>query len=159
MKAKDIMTGHVISVIPDTTVEAIARLLTEHRISGVPVVSSREDGRVVGIVSKSDLFLKEKGIPFSAVKLPELFKQWVDPAQLAEIYESARLHTAADVMTREVMCVEAEDDIGRVAWLMAQCNLKRVPVLHDGVLVGIITRADVIRLLAKDAVERAKADS
>ncbi|MBU4225850.1 MAG: CBS domain-containing protein [Chloroflexi bacterium] len=149
MKAKDVMTRDVIAIRPDTTVEAIARLLTEHRINSVPVVASREAGRVVGIVSESDLFLKEKGIPFSAVKLPALFRQWVDPARLAEIYEGARHHTAADVMTREVICVDVEDDVGHVAWLMAQRNLKRVPVLREGVLAGIITRADIIGMLAR----------
>ena len=146
MKAKDIMTRDVRTVRPNTTVEAIVRLLTEHRISGVPVVD--EAGRVVGLVSERDLFLKEKGIPFSAVKLPALFKQWVDPTRLAGIYEGARRHTAAQVMTCEVVCVDAEDDIGHVAWLMAQRNLKRVPVLRGGVLVGIVTRADIIRMLA-----------
>ena len=149
MKAKDIMTRDVRTVRPDTTVEAIARLLTEHRISCVPVVATREAGRVVGIVSESDLFLKEKGIPFSAVKLPALFKQWVDPTRLAEIYEGARHHTAADVMTREVICVDVEEDVGQVAWRMAQRNLKRVPVLREGVLAGIITRADIIGMLAR----------
>lgn len=148
MKAKDIMTRNVVTVHPDITVEAIACLLTERRISGVPVTDS--EGRVVGIVSESDLFLKEKGIPFSAVKLPALFKQWVDPTQLAEIYEGARHHVAADVMTREVICVDAEEDVGHIAWLMAQRNLKRAPVLQNGLLAGIITRADMIRLLAKE---------
>lgn len=70
MKAKDIMTHNVISVTPVTNGE----------------------GRVVGIVSESDLFLKEKGIPFSSVKLPAVFKQWVDPARLVEIYAVARRH-------------------------------------------------------------------
>lgn len=148
MKAQDIMTCEVITVRPDTTVEATVRLLAEHRIGGVPVVD--DANRVVGIVSESDLFLKAKGIPFSAVKLPALFKQWVDPARLAEIYEGARHHTAADVMTREVICVDAEDDAGHVAWLMARRNLKRVPVVRGGVLVGIITRVDVIRLLVRE---------
>lgn len=91
----------------------------------------------------------EKGIPFSAVKLPALFKQWVDPAWLAEIYEGARRHTAADVMTREVVCMDVEDDIGQVARRMTQSNLKRVLVLRDGVLAGIITRADIIRMLVQ----------
>lgn len=147
MKAYRVMTKDVITVRPDTTVEEIAHLLSTHRISAVPVVD--DDHRVIGIVSESDLFLKEKGIPFSAVKLPALFKQWVEPSRLAEIYEGARHHTAADVMTSQVVCVDANDDIGHVAWLMAQRNLKRVPVLRDGKLVGIITRADLIRLLAK----------
>lgn len=148
MQAREIMTRPVITVTPDTTVETVAHLLTDRRIGGVPVVDPAN--RVIGIVTESDLFLKEKGIPFSAVKLPMLFNQWVDPAQLADIFAGAKKHTAADVMTREVYCVKADDQAGHVAWLMAQRNLKRVPVLHEGVLVGIITRADLIRILVRE---------
>jgi CBS domain-containing protein len=147
MKVQHIMTTPVIRVRADTTVEEIARLLTTYRIGAVPVVD--DEDHVIGIVSESDLFLKEKGIPFSAVKLPALFKQWVEPSRLAEIYESARHHTAADIMTTDVVCVNVKDDIGHVAWLMAQRDLKRVPVLRGGKLVGIITRTDLIRLLVK----------
>lgn len=147
MKAKDLMTHEVITVRADATVDNIAQLLDDHHISGVPVVD--EEGHAIGIVSESDLFLKPKGIPFSAVKLPMLFKQWVDPARLAEIYAEAHHHTAADVMTQEMVCVNADDEVGHVAWFMAQRNLKRVPVLQDGILVGMITRADMIRMLAQ----------
>jgi CBS domain-containing protein len=82
--------------------------------------------------------------------VPTLFKRWVDPDRLTEIYEEARHHTAADVMTTEVVCVDVEDTVGHVAWLMAQRNIKRIPVLRDGKLAGIISRADIIRLLARD---------
>ena len=149
MKAQDIMTREAITVRADTTVDNIAHLLNEYHIGSVPVVD--EEGYVLGIVSESDLFLKPKGIPFSAVKLPTLFKQWVDPARLSEIYAEAHRHMAADVMTREVTCVDVEDEIGHVAWLMAQRDLKHVPVLREGKLAGMMTRADVIRMLAQGA--------
>jgi CBS domain-containing protein len=148
MKAQDIMTREVVKIRADTTVEEIARLLSKHHIGGMPVVD--ENDRVIGIVSESDLFLKEKGLPFSAVKVPMLFKRWVDSDRLADIYEEARHHTASDVMTSDTVCVDAEDTISHVAWLMAQRNIKRVPVLRDGVLAGIITRSDIVRLLARE---------
>lgn len=148
MQAQDIMTREVITIHADTTVDEIARLLDRHHIGSVPVVD--EERRVIGIVSESDLFLKPAGMPFSAVKLPTLFKQWVDPARLAEIYAEAHRHTAADIMTREVICVDVEDEIGHVAWLMAQRDLKHVPVLQEGKLAGMLTRADVIRMLARE---------
>ena len=151
MQAKDVMTRDVITVHPTNTVESIAHLLTNHRIGGVPVVNSER--HVIGIVTESDLFLKVKGIPFSAVKLPALFKQWVDPSQLAEIYRTARHYTAADVMTELVICVDAESDIGYIAWLMSQRNLKRVPVVSGDVLVGVISRADMIKMLAREDYE------
>jgi CBS domain-containing protein len=146
MKVKDIMTREVISVGRDTPVDEIARLLVEHKIGGVPVID--RDQRVVGIVNESDLFLKEKGIPFSAVKAPMLFKQWVEPGKLVEIYEEAHLHTAADVMTEPVICVEEEDTIPEVALLMARNEVKHVPVVRDGKIAGMVTRADIIRFLA-----------
>lgn len=148
MKVEDIMTREVITIAADTTVDEIARLLREHRIGGLPVIDDKH--QVIGIVSESDLFLKEKGMPFSAVKVPVLFKRWVDPDRLAEIYEDARHHTAVDVMTSKVICVNTDDTVGHAAWLMAQHNIKRVPVLQNGVLVGIITRANIIHLLARD---------
>lgn len=148
MKVHDIMIRDVISICVDTTVDEIAKVLNEHRIGGAPVVD--KERRVIGIVCESDLFLREKGLPFSAVKIPTLFKRWVDPDRLAEIYEGARHHTAADVMTTNVVCVDVDDTVGHAALLMVQRNIKRIPVLQDGMLVGIITRTDIIRLLARD---------
>ncbi|MCE7859545.1 MAG: CBS domain-containing protein [Chloroflexi bacterium CFX2] len=148
MKVHDIMIRDVISICVDTTVDEIAKVLNEHRIGGAPVVD--KERRVIGIVCESDLFLREKGLPFSAVKIPTLFKRWVDPDRLAEIYEGARHHTAADVMTTNVVCVDVDDTVGHAALLMVQRNIKRIPVLQDGILVGIITRTDIIRLLARD---------
>ncbi|GJQ34982.1 MAG: membrane protein [Anaerolineaceae bacterium] len=148
MKVQDIMIRDVISICVDTTVDEIAKVLNEHRIGGAPVVD--KERRVIGIVCESDLFLREKGLPFSAVKIPTLFKRWVDPDRLAEIYEGARHHTAADVMTTNVVCVDVDDTVGHAALLMVQRNIKRIPVLQDGMLVGIITRTDIIRLLARD---------
>ncbi len=148
MNVQDIMIRDVISIYVDTTVDEIAKVLNEHRIGGAPVVDNER--RVIGIVCESDLFLREKGLPFSAVKIPTLFKRWVDPDRLAEIYEGARHHTAADVMTTNVVCVDVDDTVGHAALLMVQRNIKRIPVLQDGRLVGIITRTDIIRLLARD---------
>lgn len=152
MKIKDIMTKDVVSVKRDTPVDEIAHLLIEHDIGGVPVID--EEQRVIGIVNESDLFLKEKGIPFSAVKVPMLFKQWVEPEKLLEIYAEAHMHTAADVMTEPVICVEEQDTIPDVALLMARHDVKHVPVVRDGKLVGMVTRTDIIRFLALKGKEK-----
>ena len=151
MKASDLMTRNVITLRPDTTVEHIARLLTTNRVASAPVVD--DAGHVVGIVSEHDLFLKEKGIPFSAVRLPTKFKEWVDPRHLLQIYDAARHHTAADIMTREVICVDVDDQVGHVAWLMMQWGIERVPVVEHDRLVGIIARSDLIALLARTVRE------
>lgn len=146
MKAHEVMTANPLTIRAETTVEQIARLLTGARINSAPVVD--DEGRVIGIVSEHDLFMKEKGIPFSAVRLPQRFEAWVGPAQLAEIYADARHHTAADIMTQDVFCVDVDEHIGMVAWFMMQWGVERVPVVEHERLVGIISRSDLIRLLA-----------
>jgi CBS domain-containing protein len=148
MKVSEIMTANPVTVRPETTVAEIARLLTERKIGGIPVTDA--DGRVLGVVTENDLFLKQKGMPFSAVKMPKRFAEWVQPERLADIYAAARHHTAAGIMSRNPVTVGAADSIGHVAWEMARHDVGRVLVLRDGCLVGIITRADIIRLLARD---------
>lgn len=146
MKAHEVMTANPLTIRAETTVEQIARMLTGARINSAPVVD--DEGRVIGIVSEHDLFMKEKGIPFSAVRLPERFEAWVGPDQLARIYDGARHHTAADIMTSDVFCVDVDEHIGMVAWFMMQWGVERVPVVERERLVGIISRSDLIRLLA-----------
>jgi CBS-domain-containing membrane protein len=141
------MTPDVITVRADTTVDEIAQLLTKHRINAVPVVD--DEFHVIGMIGEDELFLKEKGIPFSLVKLPTLFKQWVDPRRLEEIYANSRYHTAAGVMNHGVLSVDTGDDIEQAATLMLKHKLTSLPVLREGKLEGIDSRADILRLLAR----------
>jgi CBS domain-containing protein len=143
---KDVMNQKVVSAYPETHIQDIAALMTEHNLRALPIVD--QERRVVGIITESDLFLKEKGIPFSAVKLPALFEKWVDPTHLAEIYLAASEHTAADVMTEDVITVEPDDTVGHSAFLLFKHGFRTLPVVENGKLVGIISRVDFIRLLA-----------
>ncbi|MFN3326631.1 MAG: CBS domain-containing protein [Bryobacteraceae bacterium] len=147
MKACEVMTREPVTVAPETTVGEIARLLTERRISGVPVVDS--ENKLVGIITETDLFPKEKGVPFSMVRLPSLFDQWLDPEQIREFYEASKGRQARDVMTKDVASVGPEDDIGTAAKIMMNRHVNRIPVVENGKLIGIITRQDLIRWMAK----------
>lgn len=147
MKVSDVMTPDVITVRADTAVDEIARLLTKHRINAAPVVD--DEFHVIGMAGEDELFLKEKGISFSLVKLPTLFKQWVDPSRLEEIYANSRHNTAADVMNRGVISADAGDDIGQAATLMLKHKLTSLPALREGKLEGIVSRADILRLLTR----------
>ena len=147
MKIKDIMTKDVISVTTSTGVREIARILGENRIGAVPVMDEHE--KLVGIISESDLFLKEKGIPFSIVKIPHLFNEWVEPAKLDALYRDIETHVASDVMTSPVITIAPEEEIGTAATLMFRNKISRLPVMRDGELVGIVSRSDVIRLMAE----------
>lgn len=147
MKARDLMTSGVIAVSVNSTVESIARLLTMYRISRVVVVD--EHNRVVGIVHEDDLFVKQRPVAFSREQIPALFDEWVDLDYLPEIYAQVRDRTAKEVMRQNVGFVEAHEEIARVVELMLRRNLKEVLVLERGQLCGIITRADLVRLLAR----------
>lgn len=147
MRARDVMTSELIVVQPQTSVEEVANLLIEKRISAVPVVD--EQRRMVGIVSEDDLFPRERCAPFSAERLTALFGEWVDVERLTEDFPSFRNRTAGQVMSRQVPSVGADDDIGDVAKQMVAKDLRRVMVLEDGVPVGIITRTDLLRLFTQ----------
>jgi CBS domain-containing protein len=146
MKARDVMVRDPVTVKPSTPVNEVARLLVEHRIGGVPVVA--DEGLLIGIVTETDLFLKEKGVPFSMVKLPSLFNQWVKPKQLEQLYANARRYTAADIMTQSVVTTTPDTEVSRIAELMMRRRIKRVPIVEGGRLVGIVTSHDLIRRLA-----------
>ena len=148
LKVSDVMTREVIAVRADTGIQEIARLLKENRIGGVPVID--DDGNVVGMVNKGNLFLKRKRAPYGiAMDAPMLFGQFIEPENLAEIYQEARYLTAADVMSEATMTVDPQDQVGHVAETMMWSGLRRVPVAHYGKLVGIISRSDIIDLLAQ----------
>ncbi len=146
MKARDVMITDPVTVKPDTPVDEVARLLVERRISGLPVVS--DEGVLIGIVTETDLFLKEKGVPFSMVKLPSLFNEWVKPERLQQLYANARKYTAADIMTQSVITATPDTEVCQIAEWMMHHRIKRVPVVEGGRLVGIVTRHDLIRRLA-----------
>lgn len=142
------MTGKVIAVRADTGIQEIARLLKERRIGGVPVID--DESNVVGMVSEGDLFLKQKKSPYGGlIDAPVLIGQFVEPENIAEIYQEARHLTATDVMSEAPVTVDPQDQVGRVAEIMMRRGLRRVPVARDGKLVGVIARSDIIDLLAQ----------
>ncbi len=146
MRADQIMTTDVMTVHADTTIEEVARLLTTRRVGSVPVVD--DDNCVVGVVNDEELFTSEKGNPFSAVRVPALFETWARPDRAEEIYANARRNTARDVMSYEFVCVDVNASVGHITQLMVERNLHRVLVMRNDRLAGIITRLDLIRMLA-----------
>ena len=148
MRAMDVMTTAVVTIGPDTAVHDLAKLLSERGISGVPVV---DNGRLVGIVSEGDLLHRaETGTERRTARRRW---RWFDSAfEEARDYVKSRGRTVRDIMTREVISAGEEADLAEVATLMETKRIKRVPVLRDGRLVGIISRANLVRALA--AIDR-----
>jgi CBS domain-containing protein len=143
MLARDIMTGSVHTATPGEKVKAIAQLMLDKRISAVPVV---DGGAVVGIVSEGDLMRRpETGTEPRHSWWLGLF---ASGEEIAGEYVKSHGLTAADVMTRNVVMVSPDMPVAEVAELLERRHIKRVPVVHNGTLVGIISRANIIRGLA-----------
>jgi CBS domain-containing protein len=152
MRAMDVMTTEVISVDPDTSVQALAALLSERGISGVPVVDA--DSRVVGVVSEGDLLHRvETGTEQRpGGRAGRRRSCWLDTVasdrELARNYVKSHGRTVRDVMTRDVVSVSDTTELADIAILLETKKIKRVPVVRDGKLVGIVSRANLVRALA-----------
>jgi CBS domain-containing protein len=147
MRAKDVMTAPAVVVAPETTVEEIARLLLKRGISAVPVIAA--DGRLAGIVSEGDLMRRvESGTERTRSWWLSVFGD-VD-AQARE-YAKSHGRRAADVMTRKVVSVDEDATLAQIAELLERQRIKRVPVLREGKVVGIVSRANLLHGLASQA--------
>ncbi len=149
MKARDIMTPNVVTVPADMAVRDVAALLLDRRISAVPVVDT--SGRVVGVISEGDL-----------IRRPELDtdkprSRWLrlfmgDEDRARDYVKTHGLH-ARDVMTRVVASVSPGASLTEVVNLMTKRRIKRVVVLEQGKLIGMVTRSDLLRTLhAREAL-------
>lgn len=143
MLVRDIMTTPVVTVRPETPLKEVARLLVERRISGVPVVDA--DGRVLGVVSEADFLAREAG----EARSPRHLLWWfVAPREAAQ---SARLRstTAGGAMTSPAITIGPDRSLSEAAALMARSKVNRLPVVEAGRLVGIVSRADIVRAFAR----------
>ena len=148
MRAMDVMTTNVITVVPDTSVQALATLLSERGISGVPVVD--KDGLLVGIVSEGDLLHRaETG---TERRTQRRRSRWLDTfaadQEAARDYVKAHGRSVQEIMTREVISVSDTTELADIATLLETKRIRRVPVVRDGKLVGIVSRANLVRALA-----------
>jgi CBS domain-containing protein len=144
MLARDVMTKPVVTVRPDASVPEIARLLLDRHISAVPVVDG--DGRVLGIVSEGDLIRRPE------VAGPRRRSWWLAllSGGAGDAAEYVKTHggQASDVMTRPAVTVTEDTPAGDIARLLEERRIKRVPVVRQSKLVGLVSRADLLRGLA-----------
>ena len=144
MKARDVMVSPVISVKPSCTVKEVAKTLLERRISAVPVVD--DSGKLAGIVSEGDLMHRAE------IGTQRRHSWWLrvltgDDALAAE-YTKAHARTVADVMTRDVITASPDTPLHEIAALLERHSIKRVPIVKDSELVGIVSRANLLQALA-----------
>lgn len=149
LKAKDIMTKDVITVKPGATVEDLARLLMEHKISGVPVVD--DEKKIVGIVTENDLIRKNKRLHIPTVV--RLFDAYIllGSGKAEEEIKKMAATTVDEICTRKVVSITEETSVEEIATIMAEQHIHLLPVLSDNTVVGIVGKADMVRSMTYDA--------
>ena len=147
MRAKDVMTRDLISVTPDATVLQAARLMLQHHISGLPVVDA--SGKLVGILSEGD-FLRRRETATQRRR-----SRWLEflmgPGKIASEYTQSHGSKVAEVMTSDVRTVGEDTDLEKIVELMEKHRIKRVPVMRDDKIVGIVTRSNLMHAMVSMA--------
>jgi CBS-domain-containing membrane protein len=143
VRIRDVMSTNVITTRPETSLREVARMLIANRISGLPVT---EDHRLLGVVSESDIVMKIEG--------PDAPEE----GQLSRLLRrSRRRHleavTAAEAMTSPCVTIEPWVSIWAAASLMMEHEVNRLPVIADGEVIGIVSRADIVRAFARSDAE------
>ncbi len=156
MLAGQVMTPNPIAVPVTMPIEECARILLEKRISAVPVVDA--DQHVIGIVSEGDLIRRRE------TGTERRYSWWLelvsDPQTMARDFVKSSGHKVSDVMTKQVVSVAEDTPLAAIADILERHRIKRVPVVRNGKLVGIVSRADLVRsLLAGRAAPAASAAS
>ena len=149
MNAKDVMTPSVISIAPDASISAAARLMLQNKISGLPVIDG--SGKLVGIITEGD-FLRRIEIGTQR-RRPRWIEFLIGPGRLADEYSRSSGRSIGDVMTHDVHTVGLDASLEHIVRIMERHHIKRVPVVEGGKVVGIVTRANLLHALASIADE------
>jgi CBS domain-containing protein len=157
MKASDVMVANVVTVGPNARVEDVAGVLLSNRISAVPVVD--DEGRMIGIISEGDLMRR----PESGTERPRSWwlEALTDTRTLATEFVRTHSRRVTDVMTRDIVTAGPDTPLSEIAALLEKNRIKRVPIVEEGKIVGIVSRANLLQGLASlssDATAKAAAD-
>jgi CBS domain-containing protein len=146
---REYMDSDPVTVRPDASVEEVARVLGENELHGVPVTT--EDGKVVGIVTENDLVIGDDEGDLHIPAYVELFGGliFLEPfRRFEQRMKKAVAATAEQMMTADPRTVAPDDDVHEAAHVIVETGHNRIPVVADGRLAGVISRADVVRALA-----------
>ena len=141
MKVRDVMTTDVVSVTPNTPLQEVARVLVDRRISGVPVL---DGGRLVGVISEADFLAKEAGQLHHVA--PAALRRLLGEAR-ADEERTARVRAsrAGEAMTSPGVVIDPDSSLAEAARMMDERKINRLPVVKGDAILGIITRADIVR--------------
>ena len=154
MRVSDIMTEEVVSITPDATVAEAARLMIKERISGLPVIDGQR--RLVGIITEGDLLRRsETGTQHDR---PRWLQVFLSPHRLAAEYVHSHSNRVADLMTADVAVADEDATLNDVVEIMQRRQINRIPVVRNHLVVGIVTRANLLHALANNPPRPASAD-
>lgn len=148
MLVKDIMVSPVISVLEDTNLEEIAKIMVKKRIGCIPVVNAQSE--LMGIITENEFTSSEEKFPFCRYYAPKLFGKWLTRENLDEMYAAARNICARDIMNKYPVTVDMDDSLYELLNKMMDQSVDRVPVLNGRRLEGIVTRHDLLKMIVRD---------
>ena len=148
LTAKELMSENVITVTGDLTVQELAKILTDNKISGVPVVD--DQGKVIGVVTESDLIDQNKKVHIpTVVAILDSFFFLENPDKMEKEMKKMAGSKVEDIFTPGVIAVQLDAPLDEVATLMAEKKVHTLPVLDGELLAGVIGKSDIIRSIAK----------
>ena len=150
--ARDIMTTEVLTVSPETSIADLSKTLENRQIGGVPVVA--KDGRLVGVITQSDLLERARDLEMPpAVNILDFHFYLQIPSHLLHKVEKMLGSTVGDCMTSDPVTVAPDTPVSQIAGLMSKQKVHTIPVLQAGKIVGIIGKMDLVRAIAQGSGE------
>ena len=146
LAARDLMTAPVVTTTPETSLGEAARLMLDKDISRLPVLDAQGD--LVGIISHSDFTPRERHLPFSEESFYFVLGEWISKANLEEEFSGLASKQVQEVMSHPVVTLDADAPLGMVTQTMFEQHVRRLPIVSGKRLVGIVTRHDLVKLVA-----------
>jgi CBS domain-containing protein len=151
LRAGDAMSAPVLTAPPTATLEQLAELMLARQVGSVVIVDAEDPAVPVGIVTETDFEVEDEPIPFTFFRSPKLLGKYVwSERSLEDVYALARSRTAGDIMSDPLFTVDEPDDLWEAVRVMVAEDVRHVPVLRAGRLVGIVTRHDLLKGLVEE---------
>ena len=149
MKARELMTQPVVSVRADASLAEVAKTMVECRVGCVPVVDGESQLR--GIITQTDFAANEKGVPFSMEAVLQMFSHPMSGKESETVRDDARKSQAREIMITEVITATEETPVEEMARAMLRYDIAHIPVVREGMPIGMVARHDFLRMLAAGA--------
>ena len=146
MKARELMTQPVVTVRCDASLAEVAKTMVECRIGCVLVVD--EDSQLRGIIAQTDFAANEHGVPFSMEAVLQMFSRQLSGEETKRVREDARKSKAREIMITEVITATEETPVEEMARAMLRYDIDHIPVVRDGMPIGLVARHDFLRMIA-----------